>query len=161
MKYVLFLCGAVIFLFLMQMQVHAQQAYTVVYDLWYNTSLYPETGDDLIQNNQTIFNERFHSCLNRVQERAEQASQQHIAYCNQLANPQAQAQCIQNDEAGKIWTWARTMRSVTRGEVRWSNTMLGQANIFAKTSLEQLNPGLHEQIIRSAAPGMRQMFICQ
>lgn len=159
MKYVLFLCGAFMFLFLVQ--VHAQQAYPVVYDLWYNTTLYPETGDDWIRNNQAIFNERFHSCLNRVQERAAQASEQHIADCNQKMNPQSRAKCKQNDEAGKLWTWARTMRSVTRGEVRWSNTMLGQTAILGKTALEQLNPGEHERIIRSAAPGARQMLTCQ
>ena len=161
MRYTGLLFAAFLLLYLISVQVHAQQVYTVVYDLYYQLTLYPENGDGLIEKNRALFDPRFYSCLKVVQERAAQTSRQHMGYCNRLENPQSQAECARNDEAGKFWTWTRTIRAVTREEVRWSETHQGQAAVMGKNALESLNPGYYEKIIRSTVPNWKPILICQ
>ena len=158
MRNIPLLIGAVLVCCLVSAHVDAQQEYTVVYELYYQLTLYPENADELIRRNQTAFDSRFHSCLNVVQERAAQASRRHIAYCNQITDPHARSRCIQNDEGRKFWTWCRTLRSVARGEVRWSDTLQAQAAFVAK---QALGAEMYEQIVRSTVPKWRSMLVCQ
>ncbi len=158
MKNLLLVVGALLLLCIMSVQGHTQQVYTVVYDLYYHLTLYPERGDEQIQRNQAAFGARFHSCLDQVQERAAQASRQHMAICNRHTGPRLRQQCAAEDEGGKFWTWARTVRSATHGDVRWSDTAMGQAGIIGKRAL---GPGQYEQIVRSEVPKWRSMLVCQ
>ena len=152
MKNFLLVVGALLLLCIMSVQGYTQQEYTVVYDLYYNLTVYPENADELIRRNQRVFGGRFHSCLDRVQERAAQASREHMAYCNTLADPRSRAACAQEDEGGKFWTWARTVRSATRGEVRWSDTAIGQASLLAK---REMGPARYEKIVQREVPKRR------
>ncbi len=153
---VFFLCS------LGSVQVHAQQEYTVVYDLYYNLMLYPEDGDDIIQQNQELFDSQFYDCMNVVQNVAYQASREHMAYCNGLANQAAYSQCIKEDEGGKIVTWGRRVLSVIRGEVRWFDTDVAQAAILAKKMMNSImGPGAYEQMIKGMVPQWRGLLVCK
>lgn len=137
-----------------------QQHYTIVYDLYYQLILSPETGDQFIAINASHFNSQFYSCLSSVRQRALNEARQHNVICNQHADPHWRAQCESNNEGAKFYRWTDEIEPVCRGSNLWSNTPTGQAAIITKRNLDSMNPGQWERIIRSTAPSIRLALIC-
>jgi hypothetical protein len=161
MKIIIIFLGSLLLSAIIVAGGYTQQPYTVVYDLYYQTTLYPKAGDQLIQQDMVRFDQRFHACLNQVQQRAAQASHQHRTYCNNaFIDPKSNQNCHNENEAAKIMMWVQTMRQVTQGNVRWSQTTLGQAAVMGKRQLESYYPGQYEQIVREVAPSLRSMMVC-
>lgn len=144
----------------MKIQVIAQEEYSIIYDLYYQLILYPEQGDHLINNNTSLFHSRFYSCLSVVQQRAQQAAQQHTNRCNNIINIHERAKCEQNNEGAKLYRWINEIRSVCQGNTSWSNTLTGSTAIFTKRQLESLSPGQYEHIVRTTLPQWRYLFVC-
>jgi|GEM_PF-6222675 len=136
----------------------SKEPYHAVYDAWYNTSMYPEKGNQFIYSNQAVFNNRFHVCLNSVEKLTKYLSMQYIAGCNQKIDPREANICLQGNEAGKFVNWTQEIRQVVLGKVRWSETMIGQASMLAKNTL---GTETYETLISSSAPWARQQLVCQ
>ena len=153
--------GALAICIMMGIPVYAQQDYSIVYDLYYNLMLDPESGDGLIQKNQNLFNSRFYSCMDVVQQKAEQASQQHMAACNNIIDPHAKAQCEKNDEGAKLWSWIKAIRAACSGDMLWSETTAGKITIVGKKEMEKVAPGQYEKIINDSMPQLRPILICK
>jgi hypothetical protein len=147
--------------FLMTAPVHAQQAYAVVYELWYNLYLNPENGDNLIAQNQNVFDARFYSCLDAIQSQVAPAAIEHAEYCNQMVDPQMYDNCIKQNTGAQVWVLVQTMRAATSGQMRWSQTMYGQAAIVGKQISESVAPGMWAQIVQASAPMMQPILTCQ
>ena len=160
MKKIFFLIGVFLFCCLIGKQGYSGE-YVVVYDLYYQLTLYPESADNVIQENRKLFDERFWRCLSIVEQRAKDAFVKHQAMCQQLVDPRSRQQCEAENEAGKVWMWVQSLRIAISGRARWSETAVGQASIMGKHQLELLDPGTYEQIVRNFAPAMRWMLVCQ
>lgn len=159
MKKCLLLMVVAFFCVLVGVHGQAQQGYTTVYDLYYQTTLNPETGDQLIQQNRSVFDQQFYACLSQVQQRAAQASHQHQIYCdNTFVDPISNQRCHDENEGAKILEWAETMRAVTRGQVIWSQTTLGHVTIVSK---QNMNPNQWAQLVNQFAPRLMPMMVCQ
>jgi hypothetical protein len=140
----------------MTAQAQSQPVYTVVYDLYYKLTVYPKRGDQLIQNNLTIFDQQFYSCLSQVESKLSQASANHLAYCATLPHPQ-QWNCEKQDEAGKFLFWTKTVRAVIQGQFAWSQTTIGQAAILSK---QQLGAQNYESLVAGTIPKYRPWLVC-
>jgi hypothetical protein len=136
------------------------KGYSIVYDLYYNLMLYPESGDALIQENKRLFNKDFFSCLDVVQQRAMQDAQRHTNVCNQNTSSDDRAQCEKNNEGAKLFTWIKDIRSASRGDMPWSETFAGSTMIMAKRELERVRPGEYERIVRDGMQQIRPLLIC-
>jgi hypothetical protein len=155
------LAGAFTLCLIISFPAYAQQGYSIVYDLYYNLMLYPESGDELIRTNQKLFDSRFYSCMDEVQEKARQAGQRHSDGCNQLISPNDRAECEKNNEGAKLWSWIKDVRSACRGDTRWSETFAGSTMIISKRELERVRPGDYERIINDGIPQLRPMLTCE
>lgn len=148
------------FLFIAEQGI-TQTGNSIVYDLYYNLILYPETGDQFVQINHAVFDGNFYSCLAQVQQRAMQAGQQETNRCNGIIDPGRRRACHNNNEAAKIYTWTREIRPCCQGNGLWSQTTIGAAAIVGKRALESMYPGAWEQTIRTTLPAWRPLFLCQ
>lgn len=137
-----------------------QQPYTIIYDLYYRLMISPETGNQLIATNATLFNSRFYSCLASVRQRAFDEARQHTAVCNQHSDPRWRAQCETTNEGAKLYRWTNEIELVCRGSDLWANTLTGQATIIGKRALDSTSPGQWEQIINSVLPLRQFAFLC-
>ena len=142
----------------------AQNVNSIVYDLYYNLILNPESGDEFIRINHAVFDGNFYSCLAQVQQRAMQAGQQETNRCNGIVDPGKRRACHNNNEAAKIYTWTREIRPCCQGRGLWSQTTIGSSSIVGKREFEKLKvypPGTWEKIIRQTLPQWRPLFLCQ
>lgn len=136
----------------------AQQPYSIVYDLYFAIVVMPEDGDAIIARNQRLFDNHFYRCLNEVHQRYTDESQNHYQFCDSVhINPARRQQCYRENEPAKFAQWFATINQVTRGQIRWSNTIIGQATILGKQQLGALYVNLQRQI----TPLHRPYMICQ
>lgn len=136
----------------------AQEPYSLVYDLYYAIMESPESGNELIANITNRFDDRFYECLGELSERWSVYAQNHYQYCDRVhGDPNRRANCNQQNEPAKFHHWLRTIRVVTRGEMRWSDTIIAQAAVMGK----RIVPQMYIQAHRSIIPSYRPDLLCQ
>ncbi len=132
MKRVIYIAFGIICFLGLPFSVQAQY-YTGVLDVYYQSNAYPETFDQYVANNQSLFGSRFSSCLNSLEQVWENLAKQEEANCNIHVNPEWKAKCIQEAEFIPLVSWSATLRLVLTNQRMWSDTIRGQALISGKS----------------------------
>lgn len=136
---------------------YAQQTYDTVYQIYYEISMDPRSGDQIIINYQQLFDVDFYSCIDSLESKFERLSADHARVCDQHADPHYRALCNNENEDGKMHHWLETLEQATRGDVQWSTTIMGQAQIIAQDSLP---PAQYRQIVTPFVTAQRQNLLC-
>jgi hypothetical protein len=138
--------------------VYSQQPYDIVYQLYYEISKSPSSGDSLIQNNQHLFDNQFHSCLDELLAKFQGAAVNHYQYCDTVyIDPADRTRCRNENEPAKMHHFLRAVDSVIRGQHRWAETMMGQTMIMAE---QLVPPAQYLQITEAGIPPLRPQLLC-
>lgn len=155
------LIAAVIFLVVSPLQLAFAQPYDTVYQLYYEINKSPSRGDDLIQSysNRQVFDPQFYNCLNTLLDKFQTAALNRYQFCDDAhRGPNDRAQCKKENEPAKMHHWLRTIDPATRGQVRWSGTFMGQAQVMAE---QMLSPAEYRRIVESTIPKIRPQLMCK
>jgi hypothetical protein len=136
------------------------QFYTRVLEVHYQTIAYPETFDQYVADNQSLFDSRFFSCLDALEQYWKDQARQEEEVCNGHLDPEWRRRCREEAIFIKLPGWAYTLRLVLAGQAQWANTVLGQAAILGKTIA---GPDLWVQSTNMAFQNemIRRIFLCQ
>lgn len=145
---------------------YAQAQYHTVYDLFFELTKYPETGDQLITKNQTLFDQQFYSCVNKLIQEYQRRANDRYDFCETL-DGENRRQCHLNNEPMKMHNWLVSIVPVTRGQALWSQTIIGQESIWGKkyweTTLVPQTPGLTDWVsqVETVLPVQRPSLSCE
>jgi hypothetical protein len=138
----------------------AQGSYDVVYQLYYELLVNPEEGDITLLRLSTdgVFDDRFSNCLGRLIAKFQSLALDHYAWCDKVyLDYQSRTACQQENEPAKMHHWLTTLRDATLGDVLWSDTLMGQAQIMGKRLVP---PAQYHQIIQSKVPPLKSELSC-
>jgi len=140
---------------------HAQNYQEMLYELYVQSVMEPESFDEviLIKSTQGMFNNSFNSHLNCVQRRLLELNQEQIENCKQIGNPQLRWQCMQRNVVISAYLWSESVRQVIRGKKLWAQTPTGSAIIAGKRIIEET--GMDPQLVlkRVLQPLKQQLMI--
>jgi hypothetical protein len=131
-KRVIYISSVIICLLGLPFSVQAQY-YTGVLEVFYQSIAYPESFNQYIANNQSLFDSRFFSCLNALEQYWTSQARQEEQICNGHVNPEWRRKCIDEAVFIKLPAWCANLRSVLAGQGQWANTTHGGAAILGKT----------------------------
>lgn len=109
------------------------QYYTGVLDVFYQSIAYPESFDQYVASNPSLFDSRFLSCLASLEQFCTSQARQEEQICNGHLNPEWQRRCIEEAVFIKLPAWCANLRSVLAGQQQWPNTTHGAAAIMRKS----------------------------
>jgi len=159
MKRVIYFAFGIILLLGLPFSVQAQY-YTGVLEVFYQSFAYPERFDQYLANNQSLFDSRFFSCLNALEQYWTGQARQEEQVCNGHVNPEWRKRCIDEAVFIKLPAWCMNLRSVLAGQAQWANTTHGAAAIFGK---RLAGANLWVQSINTAFQSEmhRRIYLCQ
>ena len=131
MKRVIYIAFGIICLLGSPFSVQAQY-YTGVLEVFYQPIAYPERFDQYVANNQSLFDSRFFSCLNALEQYWTGQARQEEQICNGHVNPEWRRRCVDEAVFIKLPAWCINLRSVLAGQGQWAKTTHGAAAILGK-----------------------------
>lgn len=132
------------------------QGYTTVADVYYQSIAYPESFDQFLAMNRSVFDGQFFSCLTSLEQDWQPRAQQEISICNTHPNPEWRLKCLSECRFPPLLRWSATFRAAVTG-TRWSDTSLGRELIWTKSQM----PGPWVGAIDSSVPAFRPYFLCR
>jgi hypothetical protein len=159
MKRVICIAFGIIFLLGLPFSAQAQY-YTGVLEVFYQSIAYPETFDQYVASNQSLFDSRFFSCLSALEQYWAGQARQEEQICNGHVNPEWRRKCTDEAVFIKLPAWCANLRSVLAGQVQWANTTHGGAAILGKSLA---GAGLWVQSVNTAFQNEihRRIYLCQ
>jgi hypothetical protein len=137
------------------------QYYTGVFDVYYQSVVYPERFDQYVANNQSLFNFQFFSCLNALEQVWLPQAQQEAATCDALLDPHFKTLCLQNMQFVPLVTWSASVRLVLTNQRTWGNTTSGQLATYAKTlTCNMLGCDTFVAVMNQSLLVVRPRFLC-
>lgn len=136
----------------------------ILFDLYVESVLNPESFDNVIQNNQNLFDQDFSANLSCVMNTLFQEAKDEIEICNQHINPEWRKKCMDENIAVGLYYWCRSIFYVIYANKRWANTWMGEIIIFSKRLIEQTGMLDYEETAKWAISlvesQIRLMFDC-
>jgi hypothetical protein len=159
MKRVIYITFTIICLFGLPFSAQAQY-YTGVLEVFYQSFAYPESFDQYVASNQSLFDSRFFSCLSALEQYWTSQARQEEQICNGHVNPEWRRRCVDEAVFIKLPAWCANLRSVLAGQEQWVNTTHGRAAIIGKNLA---GAGLWIQSIHMAFQNEmhRRIYLCQ
>ncbi|MFX0199002.1 MAG: hypothetical protein ACFFCW_23005 [Candidatus Hodarchaeota archaeon] len=140
---------------------NAQDVSTVVFNVYVQSALYPESFDDYVEENQRLFNQRFLTCLNVLFMRYGQRAREHADYCNGFADPKMRSDCMARNEAATVGMWCLSLAATLDG-TPWLQTFSGNQAYTAKQIGDALfGPGGYVSLNESLLQMLRPIFQCE
>lgn len=161
-KKILVISLLVIFVFCASLTiVTAQDVSTIMFNVYAQSVLYPESFDAYVQENQHLFNQRFLTCLNRLLITYSQIAKQHSDYCNQFADSRMRSDCIQRNSAATIGMWCLSIQERLNG-TPWVRTFSGDLAYGGKQLTDALlGAGTYLSLTQQFLPMVRGFFRCE
>jgi hypothetical protein len=159
MKRVIYVAFGIICLLGLPFSVQAQY-YTGVLEAFYQSFAYPERFDQYVANSHSLFDSRFFSCLNALEQYWTVQARQEEEICNRHVDPEWRRRCINEAVFIKLPSWCANVRLVLAGQAQWANTTHGAAAILGK---RMAGPDLWVQSINTALQNemVRRIYLCQ
>ena len=142
-----------------QNYVVAQERYTLVADLAQAVMLMPEAGDQIIANDTNLYDSRFYAAIDDRINFFHARAANHYEYCNEYhPEPQANQRCYQENEPAKNRDFLQVLRSATRNDILWSESLVAQASVVAK---QLLGEDTWVSLINASFAKTRHLFIVE
>lgn len=140
----------------------ASAPYDTVYQLFYNLTLSPETGDSQIESNKQLFTDRLYECASELIAKFQNFAMDHYKYCDQVhIDPEYLANCKNQNEPAKMYSWLREIIPVTRGEMLWSESFMDSATILGKKAMVDVGKGeQYIHIVKTSVPPWKPLMVC-
>lgn len=136
----------------------AQAEYTIVFELYREVMLYPESGDQLINQNSQLYDQRFYTCLDDRMAYLTVAATNHYRWCDEVhSNPRFRSQCYNDNDPAKMHSVLRDIRAAATGQAAWSESFNSQVARLGKS----LMPDLYMQLTQAVMPVVRPYLLCQ
>jgi len=143
------------------MKVNAQDVSTIVFNVYAQSVLYPESFDDYVEENQRLFNQRFLTCLNGLFIVYGQRAKEHADYCNGFADPKMRSDCMARNEAATVGMWCLSLAATLKG-TPWLQTFSGDLAYTAKQFADAfLGPGAYVSLNEPFLQMLRPIFQCE
>lgn len=147
----------------------AEAPYDIVYQLYFELLKSPETGDQLIEKNKHLFDDSFYECVGELMSKYQKWAIDYADFCEYFKpHPKVWGKCISGNEPMKIYEWLSAIVPVTRGEVLWSQTSMGQLIIMSKEFFKKneeikeiLGYSTYVSLIKAEMPLYRPFFLCE
>ncbi len=115
---------------------HAQ--YKLIAELYYLSMQSPKETDQLIEDNQELFDTRFFSHLAEVREMAGINGTNNGKYCDAIIDHKRQAECRQQNWAVGIYFWTLSIEQSIVEQTPWELTISGKAAVYGRQLCEPL-----------------------
>lgn len=125
MKKVIYITFGIICLLGSPFSVQAQY-YTGVLEVFRQSIAYPETFDQYVASNQSLFGSRFFSCLNSLEQYWTGQARQEEEICNRHVDPEWRRRCIDQAVFIKLPAWCANLRLVLAGQGQWGTLLMGR-----------------------------------
>lgn len=142
-------------------KVNAQDVSTILFNVYVQSALYPESFDDYVEENQSLFNQTFLTCLTRLYNFYAQRAIEHADYCRGLPDPRMRSECMGRSDAATVGMWCISLAATLDG-TPWLRTFSGDQAYTAKQIGDALlGPGGYVSLNGPLLQRLRPIFQCE